>query len=245
MRSRSIPLVEVYVWQIPVRFFHWINALAIVGLAVTGFIIGNPPGSITGPEASSTYWFGIVRFIHFICAWVFFFNFVFRIYWGFAGNTFAKWDNFIPFRKCQWKEMEHVVKIDVLQIKSSPFESMGHNALAAFTYFILFLFFVLMSITGFAMYAGMTTWWFPKLFSWFIPLIGSDMNARHLHHILMWGFIVFAIIHIYLTIYHDYIERRGIISSMVGGWKFIEKNVFEYLSKNQCPPESGKKGKTS
>jgi Ni/Fe-hydrogenase 1 B-type cytochrome subunit len=241
MRSRSIPLVEVYVWQLPVRFYHWVNALAILGLVVTGLIIGNPPGSIVGPEASSTYWFGIVRFVHFICAWVFFFNFVFRIYWGFVGNKFAKWDNFIPFRKCQYKEMEQVIKIDVLQVSSSPMESMGHNALAATTYFVLFLFFVLMSLTGFALYAGMSTWWFPKMFNWVTMLLGGDMEVRHIHHLMMWGFILFAMIHIYLTVYHDYIERRGIISSMIGGWKFIEKNVFDYLTTHECPPEPKKK----
>jgi Ni/Fe-hydrogenase 1 B-type cytochrome subunit len=28
------------------------------------------------------------------------------------------------------------------------------------------------------------------------------------------------VIHIYLAFYHDYIEGRGTISSIVGGWKF-------------------------
>ena len=65
--------------------------------------------------------------------------------------------------------------------------------------------------------------WFPKLFSWSIPMFGGDLGARNLHHILMWVFILFAIIHIYLVFYHDYIERRGVTSSMIGGWKFIEE----------------------
>jgi len=43
---------------------------------------------------------------------------------------------------------------------------------------------------------------------------------------LMWGFILFAIIHIYLVFYHDYIERRGVTSSMIGGWKNIEEDVI-------------------
>jgi Ni/Fe-hydrogenase 1 B-type cytochrome subunit len=38
----------------------------------------------------------------------------------------------------------------------------------------------------------------------------------------MWFFPVFIIIHVYLVAYHDYVEGRGILSSMVGGWKFIE-----------------------
>jgi hypothetical protein len=28
------------------------------------------------------------------------------------------------------------------------------------------------------------------------------------------------VVHIYLAFYHDYIEGRGTISSIVGGWKF-------------------------
>ena len=27
----------------------------------------------------------------------------------------------------------------------------------------------------------------------------------------------------YLVFYHDYVEARGVMSSMVGGWKFVEQ----------------------
>jgi Ni/Fe-hydrogenase 1 B-type cytochrome subunit len=30
-------------------------------------------------------------------------------------------------------------------------------------------------------------------------------------------------VHVYLVFYHDYVEGRGIISSMTSGWKFVEK----------------------
>jgi Ni/Fe-hydrogenase 1 B-type cytochrome subunit len=39
----------------------------------------------------------------------------------------------------------------------------------------------------------------------------------------MWFFVLFAIVHVYLTFYHDYVEGRGVISSMAGGYKFIER----------------------
>jgi Ni/Fe-hydrogenase 1 B-type cytochrome subunit len=39
----------------------------------------------------------------------------------------------------------------------------------------------------------------------------------------MWFFIIFAMVHVYLVFYHDYVEGRGVISSMAGGWKFVEK----------------------
>src|SRR5512137_2348730 len=106
---------RVYVWQLPVRFYHWLNALAVLALAITGYIIGKPLAIVNAAEASYSYWFGTVRFIHFLAAFLFFFNFVFRLYWGFVGNTFARWQNFLPFRKAQIREAVDVLKVDILQ----------------------------------------------------------------------------------------------------------------------------------
>ena len=41
MKSRKKRLREVYVWELPVRIYHWVNALCIVILCVTGFIIAS------------------------------------------------------------------------------------------------------------------------------------------------------------------------------------------------------------
>ena len=225
MKNRTRKLVEMYVWELPVRFYHWINALCIFILCVTGFIIANPPAIISGTEAAFVFWFGHVRFIHFVTAFVFLFNFMFRIYWGFVGNQFASWQNFIPYRKSQWMEIIEVIKVDILQVKSKPIESIGHNALAAIVYFGMFLAFLLQCLTGFGLYAQMSKAFLPKMFAWVIPLLGGDLTVRFIHHILMWFFIIFAIVHVYLVFYHDYIERRGVTSSIIGGWKFIEEEV--------------------
>ncbi len=219
----TLSIQRVYVWQLPVRLYHWVNVLCLTALAITGYIIGSPPALQSGSEASFGYWFGTVRFIHFTSAFFFFFNFIFRLYWGFGGNQYAKWRNFIPHRKDQLKEAVNVLKIDILQAKGNPMESIGHNALAGFTYFITFLAFLFQSCTGFGMYSAMSDAWLPGLFSWIIPLMGGDFAARQWHHMTMWFFIIFSMIHVYLVFYHDYIEARGVISSMAGGWKFIEK----------------------
>lgn len=221
MEQQSIR--RIYVWQLPVRFYHWINALAVVTLAVTGFIIGRPVALANAAEASYSYWFGTVRFIHFVAAFTFFFNFLFRLYWGFVGNAFSRWQNFILLRKKQWKEVANVLRIDILQAKGKPLESLGHNSLAGFTYFLTFLAFLFQSITGFGMYSAMSDSWLPRLFSWIVPLMGGDFAVRQWHHVMMWLFVIFSIIHVYLVFYHDYVEGRGVTSSMVGGWKFVEK----------------------
>jgi Ni/Fe-hydrogenase 1 B-type cytochrome subunit len=204
---------------------------------VTGYLIGSPLAIVNSTEAYFNFWFGTVRFIHFVAAFVFFFNFLFRIYWGFTGNEFSRWYNFIPYKRCQWKEIINVIKVDVLQTTNKQIDSIGHNSLASLIYFITFLIFLLQSLTGFGMYAAMSKSLFPKLFAWIVPLLGGDMRVRQVHHILMWGFIVFAMVHIYLVFYHDYIERRGVTSSMIGGWKFIEEDVIarHETKMEECP----------
>jgi Ni/Fe-hydrogenase 1 B-type cytochrome subunit len=216
---------RVYVWQLPVRFYHWLNALTVTTSIITGYLIGKPLAIQLGREASFGYWFGTVRFIHFLAAFVFFFNFLFRIYWGFAGNRFAGWKNFIPTQRKQWKEVGQVLKVDVLQAEGKPIESIGHNSLAGLTYFLTFLAFLFQSVTGFGMYSAMSKAWLPSLFAWIVPLMGGDFAVRQWHHLMMWFFIIFSMVHVYLVFYHDYVEGRGILSSMAGGWKFIEKEV--------------------
>jgi len=223
----NISIRRVYVWQTPVRFYHWLNALVVVTLAITGYIIGSPPAIQSGSEASFDYWFGTVRFIHFLAAFLFFFNFLFRIYWGFAGNEYAKWHNFIITTKKQWNELLRVLKIDVFQQKGEPIESIGHNALAGLTYFISFLAFLFQCMTGFGMYSAMSHAWLPNMFAWVVPFMGGDFAVRQWHHVMMWFFIIFSMIHVYLVFYHDYVEGRGVISSMAGGWKFIEKKNLQ------------------
>jgi len=223
----NISIRRVYVWQTPVRFYHWLNALCIVALSITGYLIGSPLAIQSGSEASFGYWFGTVRFIHFLAAFLFFFNFVFRIYWGFVGNDFAKWDNFIITKKKQWNEVLRVLKIDIFQREGKPIESVGHNALAGFTYFISFIAFMFQCITGFGMYSAMSHAWLPNLFAWIVPFMGGDFAVRQWHHVMMWFFIIFSMVHVYLVFYHDYVEGRGILSSMSGGWKFIEKKNLE------------------
>jgi Ni/Fe-hydrogenase 1 B-type cytochrome subunit len=222
-------LGRVYVWEIPVRFYHWLNALCIVVLCVTGYLIGQPMAIQRASEASFSYWFGWVRFIHFVAAYVFLFNFAFRIYWGFVGNKYANWKNFIIYRRKQIKEIKNVLAVDILQAENKPIETIGHNAMAGFTYFLTFLAFLFQCVTGFGLYAAMSKSWFAQLFAWIVPLMGGDFTVRQWHHAFMWFFILFSIVHVYLVFYHDYVEGRGEISSMGGGWKFIDKEHHPVL----------------
>ncbi|MFK5890621.1 MAG: Ni/Fe-hydrogenase, b-type cytochrome subunit [Flavobacteriaceae bacterium] len=216
---------RIYVWEMPVRFFHWITALSITILVITGFIIANPPAINANVEATNSYWFGYVRAIHFITAYILIANVIFRVYWSFVGNQFANWRNFIPYTKKGIHNILHVLKVDIFLMKDKENKlyniSIGHNYLAAFSYFIMALFFILQVMTGLALIADSSSWFLPHMFKWVSTMFGGDITTRYIHHILTWLFMAFVVIHVYLVIFHDYVEARGEASAMISGFKFV------------------------
>ena len=51
-------LRRVYVWEQPVRIYHWLNALAILVLIATGFFIADPLALQSSKEASGLFTMG-------------------------------------------------------------------------------------------------------------------------------------------------------------------------------------------
>lgn len=213
-----------YVWEAPVRFFHWINFLCLLALTITGFLIADPPALQGSGQAWQGYWFGWVRFIHFATAYLFLLNLVYRVYWAFVGNRYARWWNFVPLRAAQWVEMWEVAKRYALVLPNRAGRPVGHNPLAATSYLVIVLLMVFQAVSGFGLYAAMSDAWFPQLFVWIVPLLGGDMVVRQWHHLAMWAFIVFTVFHVYLSWFNDDRERQGIFTSIFTGFKFVEKD---------------------
>ena len=229
--TQTYDFKRVLVWELPVRIFHWLNVICIAVLAVTGLIIANPPALMTSTEAIDSYWFGTVRAIHFITAYVFFVNALARVYWAFRGNYYSNWRAYIPLSKKAWQNIKHVLKVDIL-LQNEDKEvlkniSIGHNYVASFSYLILFFLALVQIFTGFGLYAATSGWWLPKLFEWVPNFIGDEIATRLIHHISTWLFIVFTLIHVYLVFYHDWLEGRGESSSMISGYKFVRKERFK------------------
>jgi Ni/Fe-hydrogenase 1 B-type cytochrome subunit len=221
---------RVYVWSLVVRFFHWTTAFSTIILIITGFIIADPPAINQNVEATNSYWFGYIRAIHLITAFILVAVVIFRIYWAFVGNRFASWKNFIPFNKKGISNIWHVIKVDILLMPDKEHKlsniSIGHNYLAAFSYFVMTLLFILQFSTGFALMSPTSDFWFTNMFAWIIPFFGGDIPVRYIHHLSTWFFMTFIVIHVYLVLYHDYVEGRGEASSMISGYKFVRSERF-------------------
>ncbi len=217
----------VYVYEVPVRLWHWINAFAILALCVTGYFIGSPLSSVSG-EASDHYVMGYMRFVHFAAGYIFVIGFVFRAYWAIVGNSHSR-EIYLPriFSKDFWGEVWHEIKWYSFLV-SEPKKYTGHNPLAIISMHLMFIWgSVFMIISGLALYgegAGMGSWQYQLFSSWFIPLMGQSQDVHTYHHLVMWLIIVFAIVHIYVAIREDIMSRQSIISSMISGWRLFKDN---------------------
>jgi len=215
---------SVYVYEAPLRLWHWINALAILVLCVTGYFIGSPLPSLPG-EASQHFLMGYIRFAHFAAGYIFAIGFLARIYWAFVGNHHARQMFILPlFDKEWWGEVLYELRW-YLFLEKEPNKYIGHNPLAQLAMFFFMVFgTTFMIITGFALYAegtGMGSWQ-DQLFGWVIPLFGQSQDVHTYHHLGMWAMVIFVMIHIYAAVREDIMSRQSLVSTMISGHRMFK-----------------------
>lgn len=212
---------RVYVWEVPVRLTHWVNVASIVVLSFTGYYISNPYIFVSPHEPYGAYFMGLMRYVHFVTAFVFVASLLLRTYWAFAGNEWASWRVLFPFLTAEGRRNMGKALRYYLFLRREPPEVAGHNALAGMTYMIIVCLYFLQVFTGFALYgqlhpvgvyAGLTGWIF---------LIFSTQTVRVVHHLIMYLLIAFAIHHVYSAWLVDMEEGNGLMSSIFSGFKFI------------------------
>lgn len=99
---------------------------------------------------------------------------------------------------------------------------LGHNALAAATYLIVFFLFLVQVLTGFALEAQHGNPIVVALLSWVPGLLGIG-TTRAIHHLVMWAILGFMVHHVYSCLLIDHVEKNGLISSMFSGYKFATR----------------------
>lgn len=214
----------VYLWERPLRFMHWIAAVCIALLAITGLFIGRPYFVPAG-DPESAYLMGWVRFVHFTAAAVLVMTAIIRVYWLFMGNRFERFTALFPLKQRDLKNLVEITKFYLMIHPERAPKYLGHNPLQQLSYTGLYVCGVLSVLTGFAMYGqsnpdGLIF----AAFNWVNPLFGGAPIVRFLHHVLTWVFLIFIPVHVYLALRADAIERTGTISSIVSGGRFVEVN---------------------
>ena len=218
--AESVP-GPIYIYQVPVRIWHWIHALAISTLAVTGYFIANPLPSMSG-EASDHFVMGTFRLVHFTAAYVFAVGLIVRIYWAIVGNHYARELFIVPvWRGEWWRRVWHEIKFYAFATRKMS-KNPGHNPLAQFFMWAINVVLALfMLCTGFALYSQGTGAgsWADTMFGWVFVIEPSSQTVRMWHLMGMWLMVLFIVIHIYMVIRAEFMSRQNGISVMLDGWR--------------------------
>ena len=220
-------IVKVYVWEAPVRITHWLIALSIVVLSVTGFYIGNPFIAVPG-RAGDHFVMGWIKVIHGYTAYVFIAAVLARIIWMFTGNKYAHWDKFIPVHRSRLRALWPTFRFYVFALRKPP-GFVGHNPLAGLAYVLVFGLYFLAIITGLIMRgasadADSTLRSFVSL----APFFGGLYGARWIHHVVMWLLLGFAVHHVYSSVLMSTVESNATVESMFSGNKFVPEEDLTY-----------------
>ncbi len=218
---------RVFIYDFPLRTWHWLNAFCIVILCITGYLIGKPLPSVPG-EAAMNYSFGYVRMIHFATGQIMAIAFLFRIIWIFIGSRHAKEIFWLPItRRRWWRGVWNEIRW-YLFIARRPRSYIGHNPLAQLAIFALCTLPMFHQVfTGFALYAegqGVDTVWYTA-FGWVFSLYGDSFFVHTMHRLVMWLIAIFCLIHMYTAIREDILSRQSIISTMVSGYRYFDEGV--------------------
>lgn len=215
-------LRDVYVWEFPVRLTHWVNVICLITLSFTGYYIGNPYIHNVHPffhgVLKDQWVMGWMRLIHFSTAYVFAMSVLLRIYWGFAGNRYARWSAMIPYSKERRKTLLHDIRFYLL-LEPAPAVSIGHSPTAGLAYLLLFLGYLVSILTGFALLSQshVGPFWY-AVGGWILPSFPVQW-VRLVHHVMMWFLILFPIVHLYVGWTTDLVEENCVMSSIFSGRK--------------------------
>ncbi len=206
-------------WSILLRLYHWAFALSIIFLVVTGFYI-NSPWTNTMIEGSASFPMAWMRYIHFVAAYVFTAAVLTRIYLYIFGNAQERILDSLPVTG---RNIKNLVKTLLLYsyVSDEHDERRGHNVLAGMTYLITIIVAVFQLISGFYLLFPEAAFWQ----GWGVAIFGSQQEARFVHHMLMWWFILFVVVHLYFAIWNDIKGPEGLISSIFTGVKFKHKKA--------------------
>lgn len=216
-------LKEYYIYSPWLRIFHWTMAGSVITLFATGLYIGNP--FFLGSQGlEPTYAFkarlsmATIRFVHFSAAYILVAALILRVY-GFAVN---KGDRLLPrfWTRLFWDGLKEMF-LHYLFIRPAH-QPYLRNPLARASYLAVYALLAVEIITGFAMYFMIKPdGWGAKLFGGVNHLLVDEYLVHVVHHYVAWAIALFVIVHVYMVIRADFMEREGELSSMISGVKFF------------------------
>jgi Ni/Fe-hydrogenase 1 B-type cytochrome subunit len=215
-------LQPTYVWDLVVRLTHWLIVLSMILLAVTGVYIGRPWSSASGP-AGQHFVTGWVRVLHAYGAIAFSLAVLSRITWMFIGPRRSNWRQFIPTSRRRLRDMKSTFLFYTF-FRDRPPPTRGHNPLAGASYVAVFGLYLVMIVSGLALYS-ISSHSYMQFWQFLLPLFHGAQWARWIHHVTMWLLIGFVVHHVYSALLTSRVEKNGTLDSIFSGYKFLPKDM--------------------
>jgi Ni/Fe-hydrogenase 1 B-type cytochrome subunit len=143
---------EYIAWDAPTRLFHWINALAVLGLIATGVAILTGGQLGFSPDGKIT-----LKSVHVLFGYVMAINLLWRFIWAFFGNRYARWRAILPGGQGFPTALRAYV---TSFLTGEPEQYVGHNPLARIGVTLLLLLLLIQMLTGLVL-AGTDLYWPP------------------------------------------------------------------------------------
>ena len=113
---------EYQAWDVPTRWFHWINALAVLGLIATGLVMLND--ETLGLSAGGKI---LLKSVHAAIGYVMAVNLLWRFIWAFFGNRYARWRSILPGGPGYFTSLRAYA---ASFLSGEPQQFVGHNPIA-------------------------------------------------------------------------------------------------------------------
>ncbi len=190
------PQHAVKVWDLPVRLFHW----SLVGLF--GFLFWSGK---TGGNAMEYHMYAGYTVLALV---------LFRLMWGFAGSTHARFSGFLAGPR---RSIAFARKL----LSSAPVASAGHNPLGGWMVVVMLGSLLLQTGTGLFSNDDIATEG---------PLTGliSKALSDRLSTIHTWNFdflLVLAGVHIVAVLFHVSVKKENLVSAMFTGVKKLDSSA--------------------
>ena len=193
------------------RILHEIIIVSILLLIITGFYIHRPFVEGGG------FLMAMTRGVHFFFAAILIIATVVRIINMFVGRD-RDWRSFIPTGS-DFKLLPRIINY-YAYIGKEPELKKKYNPLQMISYCLVFVLIIFQALSGLAMqYPDGILRWFNYV--WF----NNEIAVRMAHFVVTWLFVMFLMIHVYLTIREKFSEIREmhLLSSSEDNQEFVKE----------------------
>ncbi len=189
---------RVFVWELPIRLFHWTLLLLVIGLYVTAELMDD------GIELHASLGLALLSLV------------TFRVIWGFVGGRYARFSQFV-------RGPRRVLSYTAAEFRGEPTTSPGHNPLGG--WMVVALLITLLIQVSLGLFSNDDIL-FDGALARLVSKDTSDLLTG-LHVDLFYVLAVLIGLHVAAVIGHRVFKGENLVTPMFTGYKHLPAGVTE------------------